>query len=90
MKPGKDDGSLHLLRDARERRKTTKDINQAYRDICCAIEKTPKYLLPGFLIFIVRLCENRKVFRKGGINRVISDEIKPQNVNPIKTMVFRI
>ena len=72
MKRGKNRNRSQLSIEVRESRKAIKDINHAYKGICCGIEKLPTYLLPGLLIFVARLSEDRKVLRKGGIHRIVS------------------
>ncbi|MGA2870415.1 MAG: hypothetical protein ABSF34_14810 [Verrucomicrobiota bacterium] len=66
----KNRNNSQLSKEVRESRKAIKDINRAYKDICCRIEKVPNYLLPGLLIFVATLSEERKVLRKDGIRRI--------------------
>jgi hypothetical protein len=71
----KEKAGCHSSRFVREKQKIAKDINDAYKDACLAIEKTPNALLPGLLIFVARLCEDRNIFRKGGLNRFMTNAI---------------
>jgi len=76
MRRGKSRNGSQLSEEMRKNRKIIKDINRAYKDTCCGIEKIPNYLLPGLLIFVAKLSEERKVFRKDGIRRIVSQNIK--------------
>jgi hypothetical protein len=70
--------------------RTIERSNQLHREIRCVIENAPDFWLPGLLLLIVGQCKERKIFRKGGVNRIVTHTAEIKNADFIRTMLPRI
>jgi hypothetical protein len=69
---GKGEANTRLSKMINRKCKTIEKSNQLHREIRCAIENAPDFWLPGLLLLIIGQCKERKIFRKDGINRIVT------------------
>jgi hypothetical protein len=87
---GKGEANTRLSKVIHQKCRTIERSNQLHREIRCAIENAPDFWLPGLLQLIVRQCEERKIFRKGGINRIVTHATEIKKTGSIRTILSRI
>ena len=69
---GKGEANTRLSKMINRKCKTIEKSNQLHREIRCVIENAPDFWLPGLLLLIIGQCKERKIFRKDGINRIVT------------------